>query len=125
MRRMTVHFELPAVRERRREREAQAAASFIAALVASAFGLDQATILDQARGSAAAAFARQVAVYLAQTRLDLSYAAAGYLFGRDRTTARHACHLIEERRENVALDATLDCLERAVDIWLRCRGASQ
>ena len=68
------------------------------------------------RGCAEASFARQVAMYLAHTRLGLPYAATGRLFGRDRTTARHACRQVEDRREDPRVDSLLDCLERALDL---------
>ena len=87
----------------------------LSTLVAAAFGLDLAAVRSRRRG-ADVSFARQVAMYLAHTRLALSYAAAGRLFGRDRTTARHACRQVEERREDPRVDGLLDCLERAVDL---------
>jgi hypothetical protein len=95
---------------------------FVACVVASAFGLAPAAILESARGPAEAAFARQVAMYLTHTSMDLDYATTGRLFGRDRTTARHACQVVEDRRENVGLDASLDCLERAIGLWLKREG---
>jgi chromosomal replication initiation ATPase DnaA len=55
-------------------------------------------------------------MYLAHTRLHLPLTAAGALFGRDRTTAAHACKKVEDRREEVRLDLLLDCLERAIDV---------
>ena len=55
-------------------------------------------------------------MYLAHTRLGLSYAGAGSLFGRDRTTAAYACRQVEERREDPRLDSILDYLERAIDL---------
>lgn len=94
---------------------------FIQAVVASAFDVAPQAIREPRRGSAHVAFARQIAVYLVCTRLGVSYSAAGRLFGRDRTTAAHACRLVEERREELELDTILDCLERAIDLWRRDR----
>ena len=94
-------------------------ARFIEALVASAFGIPEPALRMPGRGRAPVAFARQVAIYLAHTRLRLGYAGAGRLFQRDRTTATHACRVIEERREDGSLDTILDCLERSIDLWLR------
>lgn len=87
----------------------------VAGLVASAFRLPAAAIRANRRGHAPAAFARQVAMYIAHTRLGLSYTAVGSSFGRDRTTAAHACRTVEERREDPAIDALVDLLERAID----------
>jgi hypothetical protein len=88
----------------------------LTAVVAAAFGVGATAIAGQGRGTAAVAFARQVTMYLAHTRLHLSFTAVGRLFGRDRTTARHACRQVEDRREDPRLDSLLDCLERAIDL---------
>ena len=63
--------------------------------------------------SRAAAFARQIAMYLAHVGFGLSMAEIGRVFGRDRTTVVHACHLIEDRRDEVRFDQLLDHLEQA------------
>jgi chromosomal replication initiation ATPase DnaA len=97
--------------------ENAAAARFVAAVVASAFRIVPDTIGTGRRGSAEVAFARQVAIYLSHTCLGLSYAAAGALFGRDRTTAAHACRKVEDLREDKTFDAILDYLERALAVW--------
>ncbi len=89
---------------------------FVEALVESAFGVAHSALHAPGRGEAQVAFARQVAIYLSRVRLGLSYSAAGRFFGRDRTTAAHACRVIEERREESSLDLLLDCLERAIDV---------
>lgn len=89
--------------------------SALATLVAAAFGLELAAVRSRRRG-AEVSFARQVAMYLGHTRVGLSYAATGRLFGRDRTTARHACRQVEDRREDPRVDSLLDCLERALDL---------
>lgn len=61
----------------------------------------------------AAAFARQTAMYLAHVGFGLSMAEIGKAFGRDRTTVVHACHLIEDRRDEACFDELLDHLEQA------------
>ena len=98
-----------------RSRDAQMT-HFVETLVESAFGVAGSALHAPGRGAAEVAFARQVAIYLSRVRLELSYSAAGRFFGRDRTTAAHACRVIEERREDSALDSLLDCLERAIDV---------
>ncbi len=89
---------------------------FVETLVESTFGVTHAALCARGRGAAEVAFARQVAIYLSCVRLGLSYSAAGRFFGRDRTTAAHACRVIEERRDESSLNSLLDCLERAIDI---------
>jgi chromosomal replication initiation ATPase DnaA len=52
-------------------------------------------------------------MYLAHVSFGLSYSEIGRAFGRDRTTAAHACQLIEDRRDDPAVDAVLGALENA------------
>jgi chromosomal replication initiation ATPase DnaA len=87
----------------------------VVAIVAAAFGVRVADIHGTRRGGQDTAFARQVAMYLVHTRLGFSYVASGSLFGRDRTTAAHACRTVEDRREDSRIDGIVDCLERAID----------
>ena len=65
------------------------------------------------RPARAAAFDRQIAMYLAHVGFGLSMAEVGKAFGRDRTTVVHACHLIEDRRDDCRFDVMLDHLEQA------------
>jgi len=58
-----------------------------------------------------AAFARQSAMYLAHVALGLRYSEIGRLFCRDRTTAAHACQLVDDRRDDPAIDRLLQTLE--------------
>lgn len=93
------------------------AAPFLASIVGAAFGVTADSLMSAQRGKPRISFARQVAIYLAHTRLSLPYAAAGGFFHRDRTTAAYACWRVEDRREDPRLDMIVDCLERAVDRW--------
>jgi chromosomal replication initiation ATPase DnaA len=101
----------------RRGSELQVQARFIEAIVATVFRVRTDSLKSVSRGRADVAFARQVAIYLAHTRLGVPYADAGALFHRDRTTAAHACRTVEDRREDGRFDRILDHLERAVDLW--------
>jgi chromosomal replication initiation ATPase DnaA len=71
-------------------------------------------ILSTTRGTAQAAFARQVAMYLAHVGFEMSLARVAVACGRDRSTVAHACHLIEDRREQPAFDAWLEQLEASL-----------
>lgn len=75
-----------------------------------------------ARNSAAIVQARHTAIYLAHIVFACSLTRAGAMVGRDRTSARHACLRIEERREDVRIDRALDALEAALGTWLRAFG---
>jgi chromosomal replication initiation ATPase DnaA len=53
-------------------------------------------------------------MYLAHVACAASLAAVGRTFGRDRTTAGHACRRIEDRRDDFAFDALVASLENYV-----------
>src|SRR5262245_48956903 len=82
--------------------------------VAAVFEVEVEDLSAPTRRSAEAAFARQVAMYLAHVVCGLSLTEVGLIFARDRTTVAHACELIEDRRDEPELDARLQHLERAV-----------
>jgi chromosomal replication initiation ATPase DnaA len=82
--------------------------------VAAVFGVNIGDLKSSTRGSPQAAFARQVAMYLAHVVCGLSLTEVGALFARDRTTVSHACNLVEDRRDDPELDRRLEYLERAV-----------
>jgi uncharacterized membrane protein YtjA (UPF0391 family) len=98
-------------------RDEDGAVQFVESLVASAFGIEPGGLRAASRGRARIALARQIAIYLIHTRLGFSFSQTGEVFGRDRTTAAHACRIVENSRDEPGFDATLDCLEHAVDLW--------
>jgi hypothetical protein len=95
----------------------ETACRFAETLVSAAWAVSHAEIRSSHRGRAAAANARQAAMYLAHVHLGQSLSAVGRSFGRDRTTVAHACACIEDRREDPAFDRVLACLEAALDLW--------
>lgn len=90
----------------------------VTACVARDFNLDVEMLETAPRGSQRAAFARQVAMYLAHVAFGLSFEAIGRAFGRDRTTVAHACRVVEDNRD----DIWFDC--RAATLELMCRAAA-
>lgn len=66
------------------------------------------------RGRKPIALARKMAMYLAHVAFGLSLTRVGICFGRDRTTVRHACALIEDRRDDPLLEFGLTALEAAL-----------
>lgn len=70
------------------------------------------------RGRAKVAMARQVAMYLAHVACGLNLTEAGELFGRDRTTAAHACQVVEGRRDNADFDRALQLLENVTKVLM-------
>lgn len=81
------------------------------AAVAAAFAVPVDEVRAPSRRTAAVAFARQSTMYLAHVGLGLSCSTTGRMFHRDRTTAAHACRLVEKRRDDPAIDRLLDMLE--------------
>ncbi len=104
-----------------RSRETARGVSFadVSLLVAAALGVPVEEIESRTRRSAAAAFARQCAMYLAHVVLGANYSEIGECFRRDRTTVAHACRLIEERREEAGLDGLLTAIENALCAQLK------
>lgn len=91
------------------------------ALVSFGWGVSVGAILRPGKGTSVVAFARQVAMYLMHTSLSMTMDSVGSAVGRDRTTVMHACHAIEDARDDPALDARLD----AIDAALRCAMEAQ
>lgn len=75
------------------------------------FAIRSHDLWSETRGRPAAAFARQVAMYLAHVAFGLTLTEVGHVFARDRTTVAHACGLVEDRRDDPAFDRSLDLLE--------------
>jgi len=94
----------------RRARD-EARARLARTVVAYAFGVSEKEMDAMTRRSATAAFGRQVAMYLAHISFEMSLSRVASAFGRDRTTVSHACHLIEDRRDDPKFDLKLDGLE--------------
>jgi chromosomal replication initiation ATPase DnaA len=92
-------------------RRDQAAARLAADVASYALRVPVAEILDLRRGAADAAFARQVAAYLCHVGFELSLGRIAAAFGRDRSTIAHACHTIEDRREDAQFDLWIGGLE--------------
>ena len=86
-------------------------AAFIAQAVAFSTGVAAGEIADPGRSGASAARARQIAMYLAHTALSWPMWRVGQAFGRDRTTAGHACKVVETLRDDQAFDRRLEELE--------------
>ena len=80
-------------------------------LAASAIGVPASEISLSRRSSRRVSAARQLGIYLAHTAAGLPLVKVAEFFGRDRTTAAHACRLIEDRRDDRGFDAELNELE--------------
>lgn len=59
---------------------------------------------------------RQMSMYLCHVVLGLPQHEVASAFGYDRSTVSYACQVIEDRRDNKALDQFLTVLERIVAV---------
>ena len=101
------------MRSGRELRDAKAA-ELAAGVVAYATGVALDDLMAPTRGGPEAAMARQAAMYLTHIAFEMSLGRVGAAFGRDRSTVAHACHLMEERRDDTGVDAWLDAMERVL-----------
>jgi len=91
-----------------------ARAQLAAGVAAHALSLEREEILAPERGSSVVAFARQVAMYICHVGFKLSLSRTAVAFRRDRSTVAHACHAIEDRREDPVFDGWIGALESSV-----------
>jgi chromosomal replication initiation ATPase DnaA len=82
--------------------------------VEAAFDIGRRDLRAATRGRCEISFARQTGMYLARVVLGMTLLQAARLFGRDRTTASHACRVIEDLRDDPAFDALLSAMEAFV-----------
>jgi hypothetical protein len=93
---------------------ARTAAPLSAAAAAAALGVDPTMLSAPTRLRAPVARARQIAVYLHHVAMGASLSDCARLFGRDRSTMRHACARIEDMRDDPAFDDSLARLAAAL-----------
>lgn len=55
-----------------------------------------------------------LAMYLIHVCCGLNLTETGMIFGRDRTTVRHACACIEDQRDDVSFDNKVSSLEAQI-----------
>jgi hypothetical protein len=82
--------------------------------VETAFAVHSDELCAATRGRCDIAFARQTGMYLARVALGMTLSDAGLMFGRDRTTAAHACRLVEDLRDDPGFDEFLEAMEAFV-----------
>jgi len=79
--------------------------------VARVFMVGSGDLWSGTRGRPRTALARQVAMYLAHVACGFTLTEVGCIFARDRTTVRHACCLIEDLRDDITFDRSIELLE--------------
>ncbi len=83
-------------------------------LVAYSLNLSLQDVLHTRRGSAEVAYGRQIAMYIVYIGCGLSMSRVAAAFKRDRSTVCHACHRIEDDRDDCDMDEWLDALQLAL-----------
>ncbi|WP_083660227.1 helix-turn-helix domain-containing protein [Acuticoccus yangtzensis] len=86
--------------------------------VAAALNLPVDELAAKTRRTAPIAFARQISMYCAHVTFGWSLTEAGAVFSRDRTTAAHACRVVEDRRDCPRIDAVVTAVEEQLMGWL-------
>lgn len=90
-------------------------------IAAALFNVSGRDLRHPGRSSHSVARVRQIAMYVAHVVLGLSMNEVGRGFGRDRTTVLHACHLVEDMREDMEFDRIVAMTERVARAALRNR----
>lgn len=105
----------------RRDREPDYAGlqSIVSATVARTFDIPLDVLQGPSRGVARVALARQAAMYLLHVEGGIDYAMVGRFFGRDRTTVKHACAVVEDRRDDAGFDLLIENMRGIVEHYLK------
>lgn len=82
------------------------------AIMAALFDLPSRELRRPGRSTIDIARVRQIAMYVAHVVLQLTMGEVGRGFGRDRTTVLHACHLVEDMRDDPEFDRIVATAER-------------
>lgn len=80
-------------------------------ILASFFNVSGRELRAHSRCERSVARVRQIGMYVAHVTLSLSMTEVGRAFGRDRSTVNHACHLIEDMRDEPEFDRVVQTLE--------------
>lgn len=87
--------------------------SLVECCARSVFGISATAFRSRDRAGPVA-LARQTAMYLSHVAFGLTFTETGRLFDRDRTTVSHACAIVEDLRDDPAMDRALSILEAAL-----------
>jgi len=80
-------------------------------IASEACGVSVSALMTVQRSKNHVAFARQLAMYLCHVVGGMSLRDVARELERDRTTVGHACHMIEDKRDDEIFDKQLNMLE--------------
>jgi hypothetical protein len=84
-------------------------------ILSAFFNISGGDLRSHSRCERPVARVRQIGMYVVHVTLGMSMTQVGRAFGRDRSTVAHACHLIEDMRE----DRDFDCIVNTVEALVR------
>ena len=88
-------------------------------ILSALFNVSGRELRQPGRTSTSVSRVRQIGMYVTHVNMGLSMAEVGRGFGRDRTTVMHACHLIEDMRDDAEFDQVVRMTERITTVALR------
>ncbi len=88
-----------------------ARARLVMAAVSLEFGVPDIEVWSQTKGDSRSSFARQIGMYLTHIVFEINLSRVARTFNRDRSTASHACRVVEESRDDELIDDKLTRLE--------------
>jgi chromosomal replication initiation ATPase DnaA len=106
---------------KRRDEVAQEMCECLIDIAAALFSVSSKELRRPGRTSDAASRVRQIAMYVAHVVLRLTQAEVGRGFGRERTTVLHACHIVEDLRDDAEFDHVVSMVERIAQAAFRAR----
>ncbi len=100
------------VTDRSREQQNIELCDALIDLLVAMFGVSGTELRSPLRCRREVARVRQIGMYVAHTAFGLAMREVAAGFARDRTTVMHACHLVEDMRDDTEFDAIVSKFER-------------
>lgn len=85
-------------------------------LLAIFFNVSGRQLRSASRTALSIARVRQIGMYIAHVTLGMKMTAVGAGFGRDKSTVVHACHTIEDMRDDEEFDRIVARVERLIAV---------
>ncbi|NKC50257.1 hypothetical protein HED63_03165 [Ochrobactrum cytisi] len=117
----SVNLETVGVSPTDREQQNTALCDALIDLPAAMFGVSGMELRSPLRCRREVARVRQIGMYVAHTAFGLAVREVAAGFARDRTTVMHACHLVEDMRDDTEFDAIVSTFERIAQIAFTAR----
>ncbi len=90
-------------------------------ICAALFNVSGRELRQAGRATAEVSRVRQIAMYVTHVSLGIAMHEVGRCFARDRTTVRHAVHLVEDLRDDPDFDRIVLITERVATAAFRAR----